>query len=192
MSNAARLIRAGVIVRAGTNAVIVVTGPTHEEDGTVVAIEVARAFANTGAETVLIDGELVYPRAASLLELNESKLDTLATCLGELRKTGEVPLRPAGRPNLWMAGGRGMDDPGELLASADMAAMVGKLSADNHAVVIIGPPVLESPDTVVLAGIARVTLLLAGLSRTDQTKLQEAAVLLRGTGLGDLSLVVGE
>ena len=73
-----------------------------------------------------------------------------------------------------------------------LPAMIGKLTAENRLVIIVAPPVLLSPDTIFLAGLATVTVLLVGLNRTVRSQLTESITRLSGSGFPPVTVAIGK
>jgi len=128
---------------------------------------------------------------AQLLGVPEPRR-SVADCLRLFRAAGLVPLEATPVNHLEILGGKAIPDPDEIFSSPDAAAMIGKLSAENRLVIIVAPPVLLSPDTLSLAGLASLTVLLVGLNRTVRSQLVESISRLSGPGFPPLTVAIGK
>ena len=162
---------------------ILVTSALPGEGKTALACCLARVLARSGSRVLLIDADLRYPRVAHSLKLpvapGLSDLLTRQCTLDAALQRDPAPeldrrlsVLPAGRAS----------DPGRLLDSERLGALVAELAADYDVVLIDAPPVLAVADPRTLSARVDSTLLAVRWARTPRPSVQRAVTLLREAG----------
>lgn len=146
---------------------IVVTSSIPSEGKTVVASNLAVAFAQSGRRTILVDADLRRPSVHRIFELpNEVGLTDLV-------RTDEITIDDVARateaPNLRViTAGTIPANPAELLGSSRMGAMMERLTAAAEVVVFDSPPVTAVTDAVVVAARADATIMVIQSHRASE------------------------
>jgi polysaccharide biosynthesis transport protein len=173
--------------------VVQVTSPSPGEGKTMVAVNLAVAFAQAGDRVVLVGGDLRRPRMEEVLDVSLTPGLT-AVLIGDvtlpqaIQSAADVPnlsVLPAGYPP---------PNPSELLSGERARRLIDVLGQTYDVVVIDCPPVLSVTDSLVIARMADTTLLVTSANKTSKRSLTRAVELLRqvdaplvGTVLNSLS-----
>jgi capsular exopolysaccharide synthesis family protein len=173
--------------------VVQVTSPSPGEGKTMVAVNLAVAFAQAGDRVVLVGADLRRPRMEEVVDVPLTPGLT-AVLIGDvtlpqaIQSAASVPnlsVLPAGFPP---------PNPSELLSGERARRLIDVLGQTYDVVVIDCPPVLPVTDSLVLARMADTTLLVASANKTSKRSLTRAVELLRqvdaplmGTVLNSLS-----
>ena len=194
-AEAFRLLRTSVKFLAVDRQVRVVqlTSPSPGEGKTLVAVNLAIAFAQAGDRVVLVGADLRRPRMEEMLGV-ELTPGLTAVLIGDvtlpqaIQSAASVPnlsVLPAGYP---------APNPSELLSGERARRLIDVLGQTYDVVIIDCPPVLPVTDSLVLARMADTTLLVTSANRTSKRNLTRAVELLRqvdaplvGTVLNSLS-----
>lgn len=170
--------------------VVVVSSPEREEGRSVVAANLALAFAAVGRRTVLVDADLREPvlsryfnadPAGGLADVLSGRVpaDRLATAEAGFGLT-VVPTAPAPEAG----------KPGELLAQPAALDVVHRLAADADVVVVDAGALVEPPDAAALAPVATTYLLVARAGRTRSAQLEKALATVRTVGGNAVGVVL--
>jgi len=173
--------------------VVQVTSPSPTEGKTMVAVNLAIAFAQAGDRVVLVGGDLRRPHMEEMLDVPLTPGLT-AVLIGDvtlpqaIQTVSSVPnlsVLPAGYPP---------PNPSELLSGERARRLIDVLGQTYDVVVIDCPPVLPVTDSLVVARMADTTLLVTSANRTSKRSLSRAVELLHqvdaplvGTVLNSLS-----
>ena len=173
--------------------VVQVTSPSPAEGKTMVAVNLAIAFAQAGDRVVLVGGDLRRPHMEEMLDVPLTPGLT-AVLIGDvtlpqaIQTVSSVPnlsVLPAGYPP---------PNPSELLSGERARRLIDVLGQTYDVVVIDCPPVLAVTDSLVVARMADTTLLVTSANRTSKRSLSRAVELLHqvdaplvGTVLNSLS-----
>src|SRR5918997_4433847 len=173
--------------------VVQVTSPSPGEGKTMVAVNLAVAFAPAGDRVVLVGADLRRPPMEEVVDVPLTPGLT-AVLIGDvtlpqaIQSAASVPnlsVLPAGFPP---------PNPSELLSGERARRLLDVLGQTYDVVVIDCPPVLPVTDSLVLARMADTTLLVASANKTSKRSLTRAVELLRqvdaplmGTVLNSLS-----
>ncbi len=146
---------------------IVVTSSVPSEGKTVVAANLAIAFAQSGRKTILVDADLRRSGVHRIFQLP----DELG--LTDLVRTDEITLQDVTRtteaPNLSViTAGTIPANPAELLGSHRMATIIERLTAAADMVIIDTPPVTAVTDAAVVAARADATVLVIQSHRSSE------------------------
>jgi capsular exopolysaccharide synthesis family protein len=194
-AEAFRLLRTSVKFLAVERQVRVVqiTSPSPAEGKTMVAVNLAVAFAQAGDRVALVGGDLRRPRMEEIVGVPLTPGLT-AVLIGDvtlpqaIQSAASVPnlsVLPAGQPP---------PNPAELISGERARRLVDVLGQTYDVVIIDCPPVLPVTDSLVIARMADTTLLVTSANRTSKRSLTRAVELLRqvdaplvGTVLNSLS-----
>jgi capsular exopolysaccharide synthesis family protein len=169
VSEAYRAIRIGILLsqaEAPPKAILITSGyPT--EGKTVTAINTASAFAQMGENVLLIDADLRRPRCHQVLQVTQGAgLTEILT--GNRTLEDVVCSTGIDRLSLITAGSL-PPNPGELLGSKKMTALISDLKQRYDCVLIDSAPIIPVTDSLLLASKVDGVVLVAGprTSRED-------------------------
>jgi len=173
--------------------VVQVTSPSPTEGKTMVATNLAIAFAQASDRVVLVGGDLRRPRLEELLDVPLTPGLT-AVLIGDVTLPQAIHT-VASVPNLSvLPAGYPPPNPSELLSGERARRLIDVLGQTYDVVIIDCPPVLPVTDSMVLARMADTTLLVTSANKTSKRSLARAVELLRqvdaplvGTVLNSLS-----
>ena len=163
--------------RSDDNRAIAVVGASPGEGRSRLAAELAIAFAQSGAPTLLVDADLRRGRQAQLFEAEpgEGLADALAAG-GSARLQGVH-----GVPNLALVTAGALPaQPLELLSGARLAKLLDAWRRQFHHVVLDTPPARDCADGLAIASLCGAALVVSRVGRTRVADLRE---LLRGLSL---------
>jgi receptor protein-tyrosine kinase len=156
--------------------VIMVSSALPSEGKTTLAINLALALTESGRRVTVVEADLRRPRVTKYLRLIGGV--GLTNILSGTADLDEV-TQSFGESGLSViASGPTPPNPGELLASSTMAAVLDKLRGSNDFVIVDAPPLLPVADAAGLSALVDGVLLSVryGSTRTDQLS-QACAVL---------------
>lgn len=158
--------------------VVQVTSPSPGEGKTMVAVNLAVAFAQAGDRVVLVGADLRRPRMEEVLDVPLTPGLT-AVLIGDVTLPQAIQTA-AGVPNLSvLPAGYPPPNPSELLSGERARRLVDVLGQTYDVVVIDCPPVLPVTDSLVVSRMADTTLLVASANKTSKRSLTRAVELLR-------------
>lgn len=158
--------------------VVQVTSPSPGEGKTMVAVNLAVAFAQSGDRVVLVGGDLRRPRMEEVLDVPLTPGLT-AVLIGDVTLPQAIQTAE-GVPNLSvLPAGYPPPNPSELLSGERARRLIDVLAQTYDVVVIDCPPVLPVTDSLVLARMADSTLLVTSANKTSKRSLTRAVELLR-------------
>ncbi len=158
--------------------VVQVTSPSPGEGKTMVAANLAVAFAQSGDRVVLVGGDLRRPRMEEVLDVPLTPGLT-AVLIGDVTLPQAIQTAE-GVPNLSvLPAGYPPPNPSELLSGERARRLIDVLGQTYDVVVIDCPPVLPVTDSLVLARMADTTLLVTSANKTSKRSLTRAVELLR-------------
>jgi len=169
---ALRAIRLRVVHAHGSAGPIVVTisSPGHSDGKSLVASNLALAFADTGYRTLLVDGDI---RRGSLHRVLKAVGKPGLTDLLAGTATREQVLRATAYPSLWLiaCGARNPVGP-ELLTSAPMARLLADLRPSFDVILVDSPPLAAGADAYALGTMTGAMLLVlrTGFSNRAQAE----------------------
>lgn len=169
---------------------LLVTSPLPGDGKSVVASNLAAAFAMTGQRVVLIDADLRRGRIASRLGLEAE--EGLSTLLGSdlpvqavLQEWSGLEVIPRGLP---------VGNPSELLGSERMQVILAECRERADVVIIDVPPVIAATDAVVLSAFVDGVLVVvregvtgAGLAAEAARRLARVGARTHGVVLNDVT-----
>lgn len=164
-----RSLRANIEFAAVDNPVrtLLVTSSSPDEGKTVIACNLAVAFAQAGRRVLLVDADLRRPGVHQVFDLQNSQglttllrrdevgVDTIAQATEQdnLRVVTTGPLPP---------------NPAELLGSQRMRAVLDRLADGSDLIVLDSPPLQAVADAAILSSFADGTLLVIDASRSKR------------------------
>jgi succinoglycan biosynthesis transport protein ExoP len=158
----------------------VITSSIPSEGKTTTAANLAIALADSGAQVVIIDGDLRRPKLASYLGLEGAVglTDVLIS-----RVSLADALQPWGRSNLVvLPAGVVPPNPSELLGSRAMANLLRSLESEFDVVLIDLPPLLPVTDAALVSKLTRGALMVVAAGRTHKGELAGAVAALKNVG----------
>ena len=185
---------AGVDARAALSGqVVVVTGASRGAASTVVATNLAAAFARTSAETVLVSAHLpdsLMETASLTRMLGVRSIPGLSDVLAGRVSLGTAMQRAPRHPNLSVITTGGTASAGGLLQSQALRDTLAMLRERAAYIVIEAPSTASSADAQSLASLADAAIVAVELRRTTYTEVIDAADQLRRVGTPLLGAVV--
>jgi capsular exopolysaccharide synthesis family protein len=144
----------------------VITSTSPNEGKTLVASNLAVAFAQTGQRVLLIDADLRRARVHEIF--NRSQEPGLSNVLvGDTKPTEAIGKSVV--PGLWiLPAGRMPPNPVELLGSPRFKSFLASLPEQFDAVVIDSPPVMAVTDAAVLSHMASAVVFVVAADRVSR------------------------
>src|SRR4051812_19815056 len=184
--------------------VILTTSALHAEGKTSVTARLGRTLAGGGQRTLIVSGDLRWPRLDALVGVDEqvgfSDLLALAQSRGKLDpddvREGIVPgagREGRGRPgaDILPAGSRTGDEAASLLSSDWLSMLFDAITELGYTYVLVdAPPILGVGDTQVLASYCDELLVVTRLERLTLSTVIDLRDMLDRTGVHPLGLVV--
>lgn len=162
---------------AGSQRVVVVTSAMPSEGKTNTVTNLAIALADNGASVVLVDADLRNPTVAEVMGI-EGGVGLTDVLIGRA-DLSEV-LQHWGRRKLHvLPSGAIPPNPSELLGSAAMEALLGRLGSQVDYVLIDSPPLLPVTDAAVVSKYATGTVLVVTPENTKRPQFSAALNALR-------------
>ncbi len=135
---------------SGRPKVIMVTSAMPSEGKSTTSLNCAVALAQQGSKVLLVEADLRRPVLKK--RLNMATTDGLSLLLAG-GSSDSVPASIPSIANLWvMPAGPTPSNPGELLGSPSMMALLARWRTEYDCVVIDTPPVLQASDALALSG----------------------------------------
>ncbi|WP_176450130.1 polysaccharide biosynthesis tyrosine autokinase [Geodermatophilus saharensis] len=168
--------------------VIMITSPAPGEGKTTAAVNLGLALADSGRRVTVIEADLRRPKVTRYLGLVSGV--GLTNVLAGTADVEDV-VQQYGDSGLSVIGAGPLPpNPGELLASTQMAALLEKLRGDNDFVLIDTPPVLPVADSVGLAVLVDGVLVSVRYGRTLKEHARQVGVTLERVGATVLGLIL--
>ncbi|CAB3704208.1 GNVR domain-containing protein [Paraburkholderia rhynchosiae] len=170
------------------NRVVLISGPTPGIGKSFVALNLAAVIGATGKRVLLIDSDM--RRGFLHRHLGGDRGPGLSDLLQGTFGVSEVirATRFAGVD--FIAGGRQVASPSDLLSSGRLEVLLHHLAAGYDVVLFDGPPILSASDALRLAGMAGTTFLVARQGVTGIGELRESARQLQKIGLPVRGVIV--
>jgi receptor protein-tyrosine kinase len=160
--------------------VIMVSSAIPSEGKTTLVINLALALADAGQRVVIVEADLRRPKVINYLGLVAGA--GLTNVLAGTAEVDDVLQRYGDAQVSVLAGGPTPPNPGELLASSHMQALLEKLRAQSDFVLIDVPPLLPVADASGLAGQMDGVLLSVRYGSTRKDQLMQAAATVEHVG----------
>jgi capsular exopolysaccharide synthesis family protein len=138
---------------------ILIASSTKSEGKTVVAVNIATAFAQIGSRVLLIDSDLRRSRCHETLSLDNRF--GLTDALAGQKETGDV-IQQVGERLSFLSAGSVPPNPTELLSSQKMRQLLAELSEQYDQIVIDSPPIMPVADSVILSRLVDGVLVVIG------------------------------
>lgn len=174
----ARLLRA---MEPGTRRVLL-TAPFGGEGTTTTAVNLARAFAESGEEALLVEGDTRRPVIAGLLKVDSG--EGLGNVLADPDIATEA-VKPTSIPRLFTLAARAVRRdtlPSSAYLPEVLDRVMEEVSASFDRTVVDGPAVLATADSGLLAAAVHATVLVVRAGRTTEDELSDALIALRAAG----------
>jgi len=153
-----------------------------EEGKTYTSLNTAVVMAQQGQKTLLVDVDLRRPSMHKAL-LPAGELPTGLTDVLTGNAVIDDVIRPTSVDNLFfLSAGTRAPNPAELIASADIATLVGDLGAKFERVIFDSAPVNAVSDTLSIAPHVHKTILVVRAGKTPRKAVNRALMLLRKSG----------
>jgi capsular exopolysaccharide synthesis family protein len=173
--------------------VVQVTSPSPTEGKTFTSVNLAVTFAQAGDRVVIVGGDLRRPRMEDVLDVALTPGLT-GVLIGDVTLPQAIQTVPAVSNLSVLPAGQPPPNPSELLSGERARRLIDVLGQTYDMVVIDCPPVLPVTDSLVLARMVDLTLLVTSANKTSKRGLARAVELLRqvdaplaGTVLNSLS-----
>jgi tyrosine-protein kinase len=165
---------------------LLVTSAVAGEGKTLIAANLAFAFAQAGHRVVLVDGDMRSARLSQLLGLPEGP--GLSEVLADdapkgLRKERALPLAV-------LSSGAPPVNPSELLESDRLGTLLTSLRKQSDIVIVDSPPLLPVSDASIIARAAAAVLLVTRATSTQSDQLNIAAEYLETVGKQPIGAVL--
>ncbi|WP_181779595.1 polysaccharide biosynthesis tyrosine autokinase [Pseudonocardia pini] len=170
----------GIRSRSGAR-VVVVTSALPGEGKTTTVVNLAAAYAAAGTKVLVVDGNLRQPRVAERLGLEQRPglTDTLAR---NAEPRAMIQRYEQGAIDV-LAGGAVAANPGEILGSRSMSALLSELRQAYDLVLVDTPPLLSATDAAAVTPGTDGVLLVSRHGRTTSAQIERALAIL-GAGEG--------
>jgi polysaccharide biosynthesis transport protein len=152
----------------------VVSSAGASEGKTLIAANLAIAFAQSGTRVILVDADLRRPALADVLGL-PSNVGLSTVLLEDLPIDASLQTWRDGVPLEVLASGWQPAEPNELLESDRFAAVLEALTDRTDLVIVDAPALLPVADAAILARLTAGLLLVASLTSTRTEQLDTAA-----------------
>jgi polysaccharide biosynthesis transport protein len=175
---------------------LLITGTTSGEGKTVIAANLAQAYASTGVRTLIIDADLRRPRLGRIFSKvgRNGKYGLSHYLNGACEK--ETIIQETDIPNLfYVPSGPASSRLAEMLGSSNMKTLLHNLSETFDRVILDSPPFGVFADVMLLAGQVDAVVLVTALGKTHREdvrifrrKMREANANLLGSIVNKLDL----
>lgn len=168
--------------------VIMVSSPLPSEGKTTLVVNLAIALADVGRSVVIIEGDLRRPKVIRYLGLvSGAGLTNVLVAGADL----EEVVQHYGSSKLAVVGAGPLPpNPGELLASSQMLALLNRLRSENDYVLIDAPPVLPVADAAGMAVHTDGVLLSVRYGQTRKDHLRQTATTIQNVGATVLGVIL--
>lgn len=162
---------------------LLLTSSRKGEGKTTSALFIAKAFADIGRKTLLIDSDLRKPSLHTLLGLQKDAGGGLSSLLAR-RTPPEAAILPTGFENLsFIPSGPPPPNAAQLLGGAPVAELLRVLQETFDVVILDGPPVLALADAIELSSQVEATLFVVAAGAAHYGQAKQAARRVRGAAL---------
>jgi len=169
---------------------ILVTSSQPSEGKTTTAINTAFMLAQTGAEVLIIDGDLRRPRLHA--HFNIPNVRGLTNCLsGESRDLDALIQTSEKQPNLkLLPSGPIPPNPAELLGSDEMRRLLASLSEKFTHIVVDSPPAISFTDASILSTVVDGVILVVHGGRSSRAVVRRTKQQLMDVGANIFGVVL--
>ncbi len=179
-SESFRSIRARIqFSRIDSNSIktILITSPAEQEGKTVVSINLAGSYAQSGKRTLLIDCDLRRPRVHSLMKAK--KTPGLVDYLFNKVKLDEIIRNSKINDLSYVTSGTIPPDPAEVLESKAMKNFLEEMKYKFDVVIIDSAPIVAVIDSEILSRLVDGTILVISADRTEIELMTDAVELIK-------------
>jgi non-specific protein-tyrosine kinase len=170
---------------------LLITSPSPGEGKSSVTANLGIVMAQSGRSVVLIDADLRRPNLHKILELSNRK--GISTLFVQPKLNLDGSLQPTAVPNLFvLPAGDVPPNPSELLGSAKMFEIIGRVKDHADLVIIDTPPIMAVTDSAVLAPRVDGVILVVQPGQTNLGAAKQAVEQLRRVGANLLGVVFNE
>ena len=152
--------------------VFVVTSALPEEGKTTTSVNLAITLAQAGHRTLLVEGDLRRPKAASMLDLDNA-VGVTTVLLGRVSLEDAIQQHVDSELHV-LSSGAIPPNPAELLQSNAMTDLLKRLREEYDMVVIDAPPQLPVTDAALLAAQADGALLVVRHGKTTRDQVAQS------------------
>jgi capsular exopolysaccharide synthesis family protein len=171
---------------------IVVTSPGPGEGKTLVAANLAAAFAEAGQKTLLVSADLRNPRVESMFGFARRGPGLGDYALGTIAVASAMVATDV-RGLFLLRAGAAVSNPVGIFTSERFDYLLADVSRKVDVIVFDTPPVLAVTDATVIAARADEVLLVVAENETSRNSVQRARSILDSAGVGNaLGLVVNK
>jgi tyrosine-protein kinase Etk/Wzc len=169
--------------------VILFTSSISGEGKSFVSSNIASSIALSGRKTIILELDLRKPKLTNIFKLNTDQPSLGDLLMGNATKE-EVIQQTSQHPNLYaMAAGSGVDNPSELLESAQMSDLIEALRDEYDTILIDSPPLRLVTDAMILAPLSDMTMYLIRQGYTGKEELDFIRQLQNENALPNLKLI---
>ena len=170
---------------------LLVTSPSPAEGKSSVTANLGIVIAQSGRSVVLVDADLRRPNLHKILDLANRK--GVSTLFVQPKLNLDGSLQPTAVPNLFvLPAGDVPPNPSELLGSAKMFEIIGRVKDHADLVIIDTPPIMAVTDSAVLAPRVDGVILVVKPGSTNLGAAKQAVEQLRRVGANLLGVVLNE
>ncbi|MHB9131791.1 MAG: polysaccharide biosynthesis tyrosine autokinase [Armatimonadota bacterium] len=170
--------------------VLVVTSTEPHEGKSTVAINLALALGMDGKRVLLVDADLRRPSLYTYFPLSR-EVGLTSVLIGQHSTEEAIHETVAAQVSV-LAAGPLPGNPSKILASSQMRQLIGKLTKEFDVVILDTPPVASLSDTLTLAAIADVLLMVVSAEHTRRNQLQLCVRTLEQMGAPLLGIVLNK
>lgn len=191
--------RSPLISSSNNNRSLLISSPEDGNGKTFIASQLALGLARVGVEVVLIDANLNKPEIHRIFGLsNRTGLSSILSSSQNGHSTSYLvdqtfaALQETHEPKLSvLTSGPAVDSSPEILSSSKMTSIINLLS-EKAFVVIDGPAVLTSSESVILANKSDAILIVADARHTTASKLNMSLEMLTWVNTNILGVVLNQ
>jgi tyrosine-protein kinase Etk/Wzc len=167
-----------------------VTSPEQGDGKSLVASNLALAFAEAGYRTLLIDADT---RRGALHEVfgAQRRPGLIEVLSGEVTRAEVLHPTSQERLSLLPCGGRRTTNP-ELIASPALPTLLGELVREFSVIIVDGPPLSAGIDAFAIGAACENTLMILRHSKTDMRMAKTKLALLRRLPLRTVGVVLND
>jgi succinoglycan biosynthesis transport protein ExoP len=165
---------------------LLVTSPVAREGKTLIAVNLAFAFAQAGHRVVLVDADMRRAKLSEMLDLGPAPglSDVLRYhVIAPLHREHALPLEV-------LSSGSPPPNPSELLESDRFASLLESLTTQADIVIVDSPPLLPVSDAAIIARTTAAVLLVARPTSTHTDQLDAAIECLAAAGKQPIGVVL--
>ena len=157
---------------------VLITSATPQEGKTIVSVNLAGSFAQTGKKVLLVDCDLRKPRMHTIFEVN--KKPGLVDYLFNQASLNDIIRQSGTIDNLsYITAGTIPPNPAEILQSKAMLKFLDDMRSMFDMIILDSPPIISVTDSEILSRVADGALLVVKAESTEVELMQHAVELIR-------------